>query len=131
MDPECHPKSIKRGTKKNLENIPRKDIKNVFRDYYVNIKIIFSTTGIKADTKSKPGGTILVITGNLASNVIHTYTDTLGRWCNAIIQLKQQRLSVFSIYNTPQASAMTTGPTTIYFQQWKLICMKGILSPKP
>ena len=75
----------------------RNDIKIVFKEYFTQIHMIFSTTGIKANTTSKPGGTILAITGNLASNVIHTHADNLRRWCNVVIQLQQQRISIFLI----------------------------------
>ena len=109
----------------------RNNIKNVFKEYFSQIHMTFSTVGIKAETQAKPGGTILVINGNLASNIIHTHTDNLGRWCNVIIQLQQQRISVFSIYNTTKTSITTAGPTTIFFQQWKLIQMNKTIAPKP
>ena len=86
---------------------------------------------MRSESFTKPGGIILVITGNLVSNIVESYKDNLGSWINVIIQIHKQWLSVFSVYNIPQTIITTAGPTTIYFQQWKSLQLQGILKPNP
>ena len=114
-----------------LNHNVRTTIKKVFQEYFPRLHIIFSTTGIRSETMSKPGGIILATTGSLVSNIIESHSDYLGRWCNTIIQINKQRLSIYAVYNTSQTTLSNAGPSTIYFQQWKSLRLKGVLNPNP
>lgn len=43
-------------------------------------KLIIAQSPVKYQSKSKPGGTLQIITGNITGNVIMTHADMLGRW---------------------------------------------------
>ena len=62
-----------------LNHTTRHNIQQIFKEYFQRVHISFSTTGIRSETLTKPGGIILVVTGNLVSNIVESYKDTLGR----------------------------------------------------
>ena len=116
----------------NLLNPKIRDaITKVFKQYFT-VKIIFSTTPIQSPSDWKPGGTMLVILGKLTHSITNTSSDSMGRWCRATIELADNKqFIIYSSYNVIDTSIATAGPNTIFFQQWKLLRLNGILIPNP
>ena len=115
-----------------LQQEIRNNITQVFKTHFNSVKLLFSTTPIKAPTAWKPGGTMLVFIGPIAHSVVNPKTDNLGRWCRGTINLcHNQSLTIYSAYNVNDTNISNSGLNTIYHQQWRLQRLAGNLHPNP
>ena len=78
----------------------------------------FSTTPTQTPTLWKPGGTMMVVIGEISISITQTHNNQLGKWCKITISgSNNQSLTIFNIYNTINTSIAQAGPAKIFSQQ--------------
>ena len=108
----------------------RTAIENVFLEHFGTCKLVMATTPCHSPTAWKPGGTLLVVLGSWSHAVTHTIQDQLGRWCGATLSGTDGSLvSIYSFYNVVKNNIDQAGPSTVFAQQWQVLCTTGITSP--
>jgi hypothetical protein len=110
----------------------RTNIESVFKQHFGAVRLITSTSPIRAPHAWKPGGTLLAVVGHWSHSVIDTGADELGRWSRATLGGRDgSLLTVYSLYNVVDTKIGQVGPSTVFAQQWHLLRTAGNTNPNP
>ena len=80
----------------------------------------------------KPGGTMMGLTGQIASRKVDEGTDRLGRWAWVQLIGKQEKaILIISAYRVSQTHPGAAGYTTAYMQQYRALLKANVSKPNP
>ena len=95
---------------------------------YCNLVSLSSMAPITKYTK--PGGTMMGITGPLISRIRRRVEDKYGRWCGLVLLGKDNcEILVLTAYNVPQDTLV--GDDTLHAQQTSMYLLDGEINPHP
>jgi hypothetical protein len=104
----------------------------IFKEHFGQARVITATTCIHAPSTWKPGGVLLAILGPWAQHVSKVTRDDLGRWASATLTWSNgESFTLFSVYNVVNTPLSAAGPSTVYFQQYRLLRLSGVKIPNP
>jgi exonuclease III len=99
------------------------------RKHFYYSQTTHSESKLHYQTKYKPGGTMLTITGKWQSRVLDQGQDPrgLGQWSYLQLSSKKKSMVIITAYRP----CVSNGPTTAWTQQWLLLREEGITDPDP
>jgi exonuclease III len=119
-------------TKLNCQSMDvREVIQNCKRKVWPHGKIFTSSSDEEWSHTSKPGGTMLGVTGTLVGRVKKHNADKYGRWVQVDLLGRMGRtISIICAYQVVQESGIQ-GDRTTYSQQVRMMRLEGIEKPDP
>ena len=94
-------------------------------------RVIISELPAESPNRYKPGGTMNLSKGKIATRIVETINDPIGRWAGFVYQLKNGvKLAIISVYQVPVSHDKS--PTTNYAQQqaWLVSQNRGEENPR-
>ena len=101
------------------------------RRVWDHCKIFTCSSEEEWNRTSKPGGTMLGVTGNLAGRIRKQHPDRYGRWIRVDLLGRDGRtVSIICAYQVVQEKG-DHGINTTYSQQVRMMRLDGVLDPDP
>jgi hypothetical protein len=111
--------------------IVRQSLQNIARKTFKHHSIQTATSSILSDKFYKPGGTMIMVQGNLVGRIKEQGSDSLGRWTwIKLIGKNKKLITIISAYQVCARPTNKTG-TTAYHQQASLLRQRGIKKVNP
>ena len=109
----------------------RYDLTSTIKKHLPNSRTISSTSEIQFPTAYKPGGCLTIATSSIQSRINLHGSDRFGRWTYMGLVTKAQGMIVIITVYKPCKNNATSGPLTVYRQQWTMLRQSDIDHPDP
>jgi hypothetical protein len=104
----------------------------MWSDNNEDCKIVHSSLKASILNFTKPGGSMVGITGPLVGRIRNTITDPYGRWCGyTIVGKDDKEIMILTAYNVSQYKNAKVGNDTLFNQQIALYKLSNIREPDP
>jgi hypothetical protein len=112
----------------------RKILHDTLRKYHDHSRLEMGSTTVRTEGNYKPGGTMIVATGNLSGRVTSSGSDWMGRWSHVKLRGKNDRVvTIVAAYQVCAKSIEQSrkDKSTAFSQQHSLLRQKGHHQPSP
>jgi hypothetical protein len=95
-------------------------------------KMVMASSQFKLEGNYKPGGTMLLSTGNILSRLIESGKDSMGRWVyQTYAGRNQDRITIINCYQVCAKHSNDTGTYSAHAQQESALRTRNVTDPNP
>ena len=109
----------------------RYNLISTIKRHFPNSRTIACTSEIDFPTTYKPGGCLQIVANTLQSRITFQGSDRFGRWTYIGLATKTNSMIVIITVYKPCKHTQTSGPLTVYRQQWTMLRKETTENPNP